>query len=311
LAEVIPTQILYAPDSPFAILLRHLRSVARLDSTVLLLGESVCARHLHESSRRKDGPFVALNCAAIPPSLLESELFGHERGAFTGAHAQRQGRFEQATGGSLFLDEVGELSLSAQAALLRVLQERKICRVGGGEEIDVDFRLIAATHRDLWMMVQEGAFRQDLYFRLHVVALRVPPLRERLDDIPYLTKGLLSRICTRLREPSPRLDPAGLQEMMRYDWPGNVREMENLIERFVALHPMGIQLRDLVEEGRRRQSRPILDPLAKERQELTELLSRHGGHRTRAAEELGVSRRAFTYRLQRAGLTRFRGPKAP
>lgn len=303
--------ILHAPDSPFAQVLRSLRVSARLDSTVLLLGESgtgkeVCARHLHECSRRIDGPFVALNCAAIPPSLLESELFGHERGAFTGAHAQRQGRFEQAQGGTLFLDEIGELPLPAQAALLRVLQERRVCRVGGSEELEVDFRLVAATHRDLWAMVQVGTFRQDLYFRIHVVTLRVPPLRERMGDIPHLAKGLLARICARLREPSPRLDPAGLQEMMRYDWPGNVRELENLIERFVALHPMGVQLRDLVEEGRRRQASPPRDPLALERQELSELLARHGGHRERAAAELGISRRALTYRLQRTGLTRTR-----
>lgn len=307
-------QILHAPDSPFAALLRSLRSVARLDSTVLLLGESgtgkeICARFLHSQSRRSEGPFVALNCAAIPPTLLESELFGHEKGAFTGAHAQRLGRFEQASGGSLFLDEIGELSLTAQASLLRVLQERHVCRVGGAEEIPVDFRLVAATHRDLWAMVQQGTFRQDLYFRIHVVTMRVPPLRERMADIPYLAKGLLARICNRLREPAPRLDPAGLQEMMRYDWPGNVRELENLIERFVALHPMGVQLKDLVDEGRRRQAKPPSDPLARERAELQELLARHGGHRERAANELGISRRALTFRLQRTGLTRVRQPR--
>jgi len=305
------SQILHAPDSPFGTLLRNIRSVSRLDSTVLLLGESgtgkeLCARFLHAESRRTEAPFVALNCAAIPPSLLESELFGHEKGAFTGAHAQRTGRFEQATNGTLFLDEIGELSLPAQASLLRVLQERRICRVGGSEEIEVDFRLVSATHRDLWGMVQAGTFRQDLYFRIHVVTLRVPPLRERMGDIPFLVKGLLSRVCNRLREPAPRLDPAGIQEMMRYDWPGNVRELENLIERFVALHPMGIELKDLVEEGRKRQARPPADPLARERAELQELLARHGGHRERAAVELGISRRALTYRLQRTGLTRAR-----
>ena len=189
------------------------------------------------------------------------------------------------------------------------MQERRICRVGGTEEFDVDFRLVAATHRDLWAMVQIGTFRQDLYFRIYVVAFRVHPLRERMDDIPYLAKGLLARVCARLREPSPRLDPAGLQEMMRYDWPGNVRELENLIERFVALHPTGIQLKDLVEEGRRRQARPPTDPLARERLDLQELLTRHGGHRERAADELGITRRALTYRLQRTGLTRMRTRK--
>ncbi len=308
------SQILYAPDSPFGTLLRNLRSVARLDSTVLLLGESgtgkeVCARFLHSESKRSESPFVALNCAAIPPSLLESELFGHEKGSFTGAYVQRLGRFEQASKGTLFLDEIGELSLTAQASLLRVLQERRVCRVGGSEEIEVDFRLVAATHRDLWSMVQEGTFRQDLYFRIHVVTMRVPPLRERMADIPFLVKGLLARVCNRLREPAPRMDPTGIQEMMRYDWPGNVRELENLIERFVALYPMGIQLKDLVEEGRRRQARPPADPLAREREELKELLNRHGGHRERAASELGISRRALTYRLQRTGLTRARTRK--
>ncbi len=305
-------QILHSPESSFAALLRQLRAVARLDSTVLLLGESgtgkeVCARVLHDQSRREQGPFVALNCAAIAPTLLESELFGHEKGSFTGAHAQRLGRFEQAASGTLFLDEVGELSLTAQASLLRVLQERRICRVGGTEEVEVDFRLVAATHRDLWGMVQAGTFRQDLYFRLHVVTLRVPPLRERMADVPYLAKGLLARICHRLREPAPRLDPAGMQELMRYDWPGNVRELENLLERFVALHPLGTDLRELVDDCRKRQKRPPEDPLQKERTELQELLARHGGHRARAAQELGVTRRALTYRLQRAGLTRTRG----
>lgn len=305
-------QILHSPESSFALLLRQIRAVARLDSTVLLLGESgtgkeLCARQLHEQSMRASAPFVALNCAAIPPTLLESELFGHERGAFTGAHAQRLGRFEQASSGTLFLDEVGELSLTAQASLLRVLQERRICRVGGSEEIDVDFRLVAATHRDLWAMVQQGTFRQDLYFRLHVVALRVPPLRERMADIPFLAKGLVARICHRLREPAPRLDPAAMQELMRYDWPGNVRELENLIERFVALHSLGTSLRELLDESRSRQQRPPRDPLEREREELKELLVRHGGHRTRAALELGVTRRALTYRLQRVGLTRARG----
>ena len=302
-------QILHSPESSFAALLRQLRAVARLDSTVLLQGESgtgkeLCARHLHEQSTRGNGPFVALNCAAIPPTLLESELFGHEKGAFTGAHALRLGRFEQASSGTLFLDEVGELSLTAQASLLRVLQERRICRVGGADEIEVDFRLVSATHRDLWSMVRDGLFRQDLYFRLHVVNLRVPPLRERMADVPLLAKGLLARICQRLREPAPRLDPAGLQELVRYDWPGNVRELENLIERFVALHPLGVQLRELVEECRRRQQRPPDDPLVKERKALEEILARHGGHRARAAQELGITRRALTYRLQRVGLTR-------
>jgi Nif-specific regulatory protein len=302
-------QILHSPESSFAVLLRQIRAVARLDSTVLLLGESgtgkeLCARQLHEQSMRESAPFVALNCAAIPPTLLESELFGHERGAFTGAHAQRLGRFEQASGGTLFLDEVGELSLTAQASLLRVLQERRICRVGGSEEIDVDFRLVAATHRDLWAMVQQGTFRQDLYFRLHVVALRVPPLRERMADIPFLAKGLVARICHRLREPAPRLDPAAMQELMRYDWPGNVRELENLIERFVALHSLGTSLKELLDESRSRQQRPPRDPLEREREELGDLLSRHGGHRARAAQELGITRRALTYRLQRVGLTR-------
>jgi transcriptional regulator with PAS, ATPase and Fis domain len=302
-------QVLHTADSPFAALLRQIRAVSRLDSTVLLLGESgtgkeVCARAVHEYSKRSQGAFVALNCAAIPPALLESEFFGHERGAFTGAHAQRQGRFEQAIGGTLFLDEIGELSLTAQAALLRVLQERRITRVGGAEEIEVDFRLVAATHRDLWAMVQAGTFRQDLYFRIHVVMLRVPPLRERMSDVPILAKGLLTRICNRLREPAPRLEPAAMQELMRYDWPGNVRELENLIERFVALHPMGINLKSLIEEARRRQQRPVVDTLTIERQELQDLLIRHGGHRTRAALELGITRRALTYRLQRVGLTR-------
>jgi DNA-binding NtrC family response regulator len=201
---------------------------------------------------------------------------------------------------------VGELSLTGlQAKLLRVLQERRDLPGGRrADEIAVDVLVSprpTATSRP-WSAA--GLFRQDLYFRLHVVNLRVPPLRERMADVPLLAKGLLARICQRLREPAPRLDPAGLQELVRYDWPGNVRELENLIERYVALHPLGVQLRELVEECRRRQQRPPDDPLVKERKELEEILARHGGHRARAAQELGITRRALTYRLQRAGLTR-------
>jgi transcriptional regulator with PAS, ATPase and Fis domain len=300
--------IVCSPDSPLLLSLADLDAAATSLSTVLVLGESgtgkeLCARRVHDRSPRRNAPFVALNCAALPLTLLESELFGHEKGAFTGAHAQRLGRFESAQGGTLFLDEIGELPLSAQATLLRVLQERKLVRVGGCEEIGIDVRLVAATHRDLWAMVQEGSFRQDLFFRLHVLPVKIPPLRERRMDLPCLAIALLQRIASRCALPVPTLSPCQLKELSRHDWPGNIRELENFLERWMVLGAAPHRLDHLLEEARARSRTQAPDPEAMIRQELVLALERNGGHRARTAAELGITRRALTYRLTRAGLT--------
>lgn len=217
-----------------------LRQVAPLDVTLLIQGETgtgkeVLARAAHELSLRRKGPFVAVNCGAIPPSLIDNELFGHKKGSFTGATELYRGRFERASGGTLFLDEVGELPLEVQARLLRVLEERAIERLGGHETISVDFRLIAATHRDLKKMVADGRFREDLYYRLAVVPLRLPPLRERRQDIPLLARHFVEQCSRRFGMLPPDIPPAELARLCARDWPGNVRELQNVVEEAVAL----------------------------------------------------------------------------
>lgn len=220
------------------------RIMARLmatDLTVMIYGESgtgkeLAARALHDYGRRKNGTFVAVNMAAIPRELIESELFGHEKGAFTGAGARSVGRFEQAAGGTLFLDEIGDMPLEAQTRLLRVLQQGEYTSVGGRDPIKTDVRIISATNRDLRKMIQQGSFREDLYYRLNVVPIRLPPLRERVDDIPDLARHFLSEAAA-AGLPHKTLDGPGVERLKKYSWPGNVRELENLMRRFAALHP--------------------------------------------------------------------------
>ncbi|MGE6288294.1 sigma-54 dependent transcriptional regulator [Aeromonas media] len=220
---------------------RLIGQVAQTDANVLILGESgtgkeVVARAIHELSARSSGPFVPINCGAIPAELLESELFGHEKGAFTGAIAARRGRFELAQGGTLFLDEIGDMPLPMQVKLLRVLQERLFDRVGGGKPIQADVRIIAATHRDLEAMIRTQGFREDLYYRLNVFPIETPPLRERCDDIPLLLQELLNRHAEQHRG-IIRLTQRAMESLMQYPWPGNVRELSNLIERLLILYP--------------------------------------------------------------------------
>ncbi|MGR9100252.1 MAG: sigma-54 dependent transcriptional regulator [Gammaproteobacteria bacterium] len=229
--------------------------VAGSEATVLILGESgtgkeVIARSLHRASARSDKPFVPVNCGAIPGELLESELFGHEKGAFTGALTSRQGRFELAEGGTLFLDEIGDMPMSMQVKLLRVLQERTFERVGSNRTIHCDVRIIAATHRDLENEIEENRFREDLFYRLNVFPIEVPALRERAEDIPLLAVDLIARIEAEGRE-SIRLTNGAMQLLMRYSWPGNVRELENLLERLAIMNPDGIvDVKDLPEKYR-------------------------------------------------------------
>lgn len=221
-------------------MLKQARSVAATSATVLLTGENgtgkeMLARAIHQESPRTDGPFVAVSCAALPEALIESELFGHEKGAFTSATQTHKGRFELADGGTLLLDEIGDLSAAVQVKLLRVLQEREFERVGGTKTLTVNIRLIAATNRDLEKEVAQGRFRQDLFFRLNVVPLVLPPLRERPDDIPILAAHFAAKSAHKYGQPTPELEPALVEILLDYNWPGNVRELENLIERLVVL----------------------------------------------------------------------------
>ena len=220
--------------------LKQARSVAATSATVLLSGENgtgkeMLARAIHQESPRASGPFVAVSCAALPEALIESELFGHEKGSFTSATQMHKGRFELADGGTLFLDEIGDLSAAVQVKLLRVLQEREFERVGGTKTLTVNIRLIAASNRDLEKEVAAGRFRQDLYFRLNVVPLHLPPLRERPDDIPILAAHFAAKAAQKYNQPTPELEPALVEILLDYEWPGNVRELENLIERLVVL----------------------------------------------------------------------------
>ncbi len=234
---------------------RLVEQVAETDATVLILGESgtgkeVVARNIHYYSNRRDKPFVPINCGAIPAELLESELFGHEKGAFTGAISARQGRFEMAEGGTLFLDEIGDMPLPMQVKLLRVLQERVIERVGSTKSIDIDVRVIAATHRNLEDQINDNKFREDLYYRLNVFPIEMPPLRERIEDIPLLITELISRIEHEKRG-SVRLTPAAVMALCQFKWGGNVRELANLIERLAILFPFGlVDVHELPEKYR-------------------------------------------------------------
>ena len=292
------------------------KRVAPSDATVLIRGESgtgkeLIARAIHFNSARANGPLVSLNCAALPEQLLESELFGHEKGAFTGAVAQRTGRFEQADGGSIFLDEIGDLSPSLQVKLLRVLQERQFERVGGNKTIDADVRIMAATHRDLEAAMREGTFREDLYYRLNVVTIQIPPLRERREDIPLLLEHFLRKFTEKNRRDVTGLTAAARDALLKYDYPGNVRELENIVERAVLLcRGRVIDVEDLPAAARPGQ-RGAAEPLPKdlpgvladiERQAIESALERTDGIQTQAAESLGISERVLRYKMKKYGL---------
>jgi len=292
------------------------KRVAPSDATVLIRGESgtgkeLIARAIHFNSPRGSGPLVNLNCAALPEQLLESELFGHEKGAFTGAVAQRKGRFERADGGSIFLDEIGDLSPALQVKLLRVLQERQFERVGGNKTISANVRVMAATHRDLEQAMREGMFRDDLYYRLNVVTIQIPPLRERREDIPLLLEHFLRKFAEKNRRDVTGLTAAARDALLKYDYPGNVRELENIIERAVLLcRGRVIDLEDLpatVRPGQRGPSEPLPKDLPGvladiERQAIESALERTGGIQTQAAEALGISERVLRYKMKKYGL---------
>jgi len=286
--------------------LKLARKVAPTNANVLLLGESgtgkeLLARCIHAHSRRSGQVFLALNCAALSPTLIESALFGHEKGAFTGAVAQYQGVFERADGGTLFLDEIGELDGHLQSKLLRVLQERTFERLGGAREIKVDVRLIAATNRDLKRMVGEGGFRDDLYYRLSTFPLQIPRLKDRPADIPVLARLFLERAAENLGRPAPRLSEAALDRLLGYAWPGNVRELENLMERVAILAEDEVRPEDLAL-GESEPARPVSMKQI-ERQAIEDALRIHQGNRTAAARQLGISLRTLQYRLKEYGIT--------
>jgi DNA-binding NtrC family response regulator len=283
--------------------LRLLRRVAPTETTVLLLGESgtgkeLFARALHAMSRRASGPFVAVNCAAIPESLLENELFGHERGAFTGAHRREAGRFERARGGTLLLDEIGELPLPVQGKILRVLEERTYERVGGGEPQRADVRLVAATNRDLEAMVESGDFRSDLYFRLSVFPLELPPLRDRASDVAPLARHLVAGLAERHGLAAPELTGPALDVLTAEPWPGNVRQLANVLERAVILHP-GSRLG--VAEIRE----ALLGAEQGEKQQVEDALEQAEGDKRRAAELLGTSYRTLLRKVRQYDLEGF------
>jgi len=289
--------------------------VADLDSTVLITGESgtgkeVAARAVHTRGRRKDGPFVALNCAAMPEALLESELFGHAKGAFTDAKAARTGLFVQAHGGTLFLDEVGELPLTLQPKLLRALQERVVRPLGGDTEVPFDARIVAATNRDLELAVAEGRFREDLYYRLNVIGVELPPLRARGNDVLALSQRFIEQFATRTGKRVVGLSPAAAQRLLTYGWPGNVRELQNCLERAVALTSFEELTVDDLPERVRNYSQPKAVPENTDPSELVTLeeverryihrvLEAVGGSRTLAARVLGVDRKTLYRKLER------------
>jgi two-component system response regulator HydG len=312
------TQHIIGRSAPMMRLMETVAQVAPSEATVLITGESgtgkeMVAGAIHFNSPRKDGPFVKINCAAITETLLESELFGHEKGAFTGAHRKKEGRFRQAHGGTLFLDEISEMSLAMQVKLLRVLQEREITRVGGEEVIKVNVRIIAATNKDLAREIEEARFREDLYYRLNVVALEMPPLRERREDIPLLAQHFLEALSRDNRKNIKGFTPQAMDRLMKYDWPGNVRELMNAVERGVVLSRseyLDEEVLSLISSDES-SSQDISSgdglngdmPLDEvEKTTILRTLESAGGNKSEAARRLGITRRTLHKRLKLYGV---------
>lgn len=288
-----------------------IKTVAPTTYTVLINGESgtgkeLTARAIHDSSHRRDKPFVTINCGAIPENLLESELFGHEKGAFTDAHVRKHGKFELADGGTVFLDEIGELPLGLQVKLLRVMESRTIERVGGSEEIVLDVRLLAATNQDLMEAVRKGTFRQDLFYRLSVIMVELPPLRHRGDDVLLLADLFLRRYAEENGRPHLTFSDAALRALTAFDWPGNVRELENRIKRAVLfcqdkkIKPKDLSLPAMTADGRRATLQEVREEA--ERSYLLDALKRHKGNISRISRDIGVSRPTLYDLLEKYGL---------
>jgi two-component system response regulator HydG len=307
-------------SSVFTDMLELARTAAGSEATILIRGESgtgkeLVAELIHQGSPRAKGPFVKVNCAAIPEPLLEAELFGHEKGAFTDAKKQRKGRFEAANGGTIFLDEIGEMTPPLQVKLLRVLQERELERLGGSETIPLDVRVVAATNRDLEAMIREQDFREDLYYRINVITLVLPPLRDRRGDIPLLAEYFLTRFNAKNKKSFRGFSPEALDRLVSHGWPGNVRELENVIERAVVLGrgelilpehlPAIISNREVPDDdivGRVLESGISIDDL--ERELIKKALGQTGGNVSKAARLIGLTRRTLQYRMEKWGISK-------
>jgi two-component system, NtrC family, response regulator HydG len=310
LKEIFPKTELIGKSPAIRRVTEMIETVAPTDSTVLITGESgtgkeVVARAIHAASPRRLMPMVTIHCGALTETLLESELFGHERGAFTGAQFRKKGKFEIAEGGTVFLDEISDISLKTQTDLLRVLQEKEIVRVGSTQPIHVDFRAIAATNKDLQTLVQAGSFRPDLYYRLHVVTIDMPPLRDRREDIPLLVDHFINKLCATMNRPDPpQVTPEAMDLLIRYHWPGNVRELENAVERALVIG-RGRELRpaefsfQLQTTGAAANGRSLEDV---ERAHIEHVWSESAGNHSRAARTLGIDRTTLYKKLKRYGL---------
>ena len=290
-----------------------IRKVAQSDAPVLILGESgtgkeIVARAIHNKSSRKDGPFIAINCSAIPETLIEGELFGHEKGSFTGAHAQRKGRIESAQGGTLFLDEVGEIPLLVQVKLLRFLQEQRIERVGGRQEIEVDSRVIAATNADLTKAMSAGSFREDLFYRLAVVQITLPPLRDREDDVLLLAQTFLQKFAAQCHKTGLTFSPQAIHAIQRHSWPGNVRELQNRVRRAIIMtggKRLSAQDLELTPGARDHPGATLKEARdAVDREMLQQALRKHAGKISAAATELDISRPTFYELMEKLGIKR-------
>jgi transcriptional regulator with GAF, ATPase, and Fis domain len=303
---------LIGTSSKFRALLTDVARVAPVDSAVLIQGETgtgkeVIARAIHEASPRRNQRFVALNCAAIPSALLESELFGHEKGAFTGAWAQTQGRFQMADKGTLFLDEIGDLPLELQPKLLRALQEREFERLGSGQTVRVNVRVVAATNQDLGQLVNKKLFRADLFYRLNVIPLFLPPLRERLQDIRPLTEFFVAKFAASLNKPIDEIPDEVIEVLKAHDWPGNIRELQNCIERAVLFSPgsvlrLPLDLRSMVKQSSESDACTLADA---NREHILETLNQTGwmiGGQDGAANRLGLPRTTLIYKMRKLGI---------
>jgi two-component system response regulator HydG len=312
LHDVIPKSELIGESPAMRRVQEMIEIVAPTESTVLITGESgtgkeVVAQAIHAASPRRNMSMVVIHCGALPESLLESELFGHERGAFTGAQARRKGKFEVAEGGTVFLDEIGDISLKTQTDLLRVLQEKEITRLGGTQPIKLDFRCITATNRDLEAMVKEGTFRLDLFYRLDVVQIHLPPLRERREDIPFLARHFAEKCAAAMNRSAPRISEETMRALMDYHWPGNVRELENAIERAIVMTsggsigpgnlPIAVSSPEAATNGGER-----LEDV--ERRHIVKILENSGGNLSRAARILDIDRTTLYGKLKHYGLKR-------
>ncbi|OAG28159.1 sigma-54-dependent transcriptional regulator [Thermodesulfatator autotrophicus] len=305
-AYEIPEGSFITANQRLKLLLARLKEVAKSKATVLITGESgtgkeVLARFIHENSDRARGPFIAINCAALPEHLLESELFGYEKGAFSGAFTRKLGKFELANGGTILLDEVTEMPLALQAKLLRVLQEGEVDRLGGAYPVKIDVRVIATTNRDVQALINQGRFREDLYFRLNVIPVEIPPLRERPEDVRLLAQKFCEEFAKKYNRPVKGFAEGVIEKLGQYSWPGNVRELRNLVERAVLLaQGPWITIQDVFPQplGSKKEGLPLKPLREVEREMIMKALRAANGNRTRAAEMLGISVRTLRNKLQ-------------